>query len=175
MRARRIFFLGLGLALTPTLAKTYLIWPFPGSQGLESIRLAHWLYRWAPAALVAGALMAAVGFVGILRARRPAVPDPGSDAAPRQPRTLFWATVALIAALGIYAWTLRISAGTIFVPNLEPQFAGGTSEALPPETLVVAVRSGEVAKAYPIRLIAYHHQVTDTLDGEPIWVTYCTM
>src|SRR5262249_16838882 len=36
------------------------------------------------------------------------------------------------------------------------------------------VKNGE-AKAWPIRYILYHHQVQDTLDGEPILVTYCNV
>ena len=31
------------------------------------------------------------------------------------------------------------------------------------------------ARAYPIQLIGYHHQVCDTVGGKPIMVTYCTV
>jgi hypothetical protein len=31
------------------------------------------------------------------------------------------------------------------------------------------------SKAYPIQVIGYHHQVKDTLNGQPIMVTYCTV
>ncbi|MFX5562960.1 DUF3179 domain-containing (seleno)protein, partial [Acinetobacter baumannii] len=29
--------------------------------------------------------------------------------------------------------------------------------------------------AYPIQFIGYHHQVVDTVGGEPIIATYCTV
>src|SRR5205809_281567 len=41
--------------------------------------------------------------------------------------------------------------------------------------LVIGVKINNEAKAYPIRLLGYHHQVQDTLGGEPIMVTYCTV
>ena len=41
--------------------------------------------------------------------------------------------------------------------------------------LVIGVKINDEAKAYPIRFLGYHHQVQDTLGGEPIMVTYCTV
>lgn len=31
------------------------------------------------------------------------------------------------------------------------------------------------ASAYPIQFIGYHHQVRDTVGGQPVMVTYCTV
>jgi hypothetical protein len=39
----------------------------------------------------------------------------------------------------------------------------------------MGISGADTAKAYPIRLLAYHHQLHDELDGTPIWVTYCSM
>jgi len=41
--------------------------------------------------------------------------------------------------------------------------------------LVIGVVSNHEAKAYPIQLIGYHHQVRDTVGNTPIMVTYCTV
>lgn len=41
--------------------------------------------------------------------------------------------------------------------------------------LVITVERKGDARAYPIELIGYHHQVLDTIDGEPVMVTYCTV
>jgi hypothetical protein len=38
--------------------------------------------------------------------------------------------------------------------------------------MVLAVRSGAQARAYPIRAMAYHHLVNDTLGGVPLVATY---
>jgi hypothetical protein len=41
--------------------------------------------------------------------------------------------------------------------------------------LVIGVVSNNEAKAYPIQIIGYHHQVRDTIGNTPIMVTYCTV
>jgi hypothetical protein len=38
--------------------------------------------------------------------------------------------------------------------------------------MVLAVRIGDEAAAYPVRQLAYHHLVEDDLDGVPIVATY---
>jgi hypothetical protein len=38
--------------------------------------------------------------------------------------------------------------------------------------MIIAVRFGNDARAYPIREMAYHHVVNDVVDGVPIAVTY---
>ena len=46
---------------------------------------------------------------------------------------------------------------------------------VPNRALVLGVYINDEAKAYPIEIIGYHHQVRDTVGGEPIMVTYCTV
>jgi hypothetical protein len=41
--------------------------------------------------------------------------------------------------------------------------------------LVIGVVVNEEAKAYPIQLLGYHHQVMDTIGGKPAMITYCTV
>jgi hypothetical protein len=41
--------------------------------------------------------------------------------------------------------------------------------------LVIGVSINGQSKAYPIELIGYHHQVRDTLAGQELMVTYCTV
>jgi len=40
--------------------------------------------------------------------------------------------------------------------------------------VVGVVRNGE-ARAYPVQFIGYHHQVQDTVGGEPVLITFCTV
>jgi hypothetical protein len=37
---------------------------------------------------------------------------------------------------------------------------------------VIAISVDGVARAYPIRIISYHHIINDTLAGEPVVATY---
>ena len=38
--------------------------------------------------------------------------------------------------------------------------------------MVLGVRLGQESRAYPVRILAYHHLVNDVVAGEPIVVTY---
>ncbi|MCP3963561.1 MAG: DUF3179 domain-containing protein [bacterium] len=159
---KTIFFLGLVLALGPTLVRYYLTWPLPGSQDLDSIGWAYGLGKVAPVTEVLGFLVALVGLVAVVRSRK-------------SWKTLLWVGLICLVALGLHRVTVKYSAPAVFEPFELVEFARGTSEALPPETLVMGVASGGQAKAYPLRLLAYHHRLEDELDGEAIWVTYCSM
>ncbi len=159
---KTLFIVGLLVALGPSLVRYYLIWPLPGSQELESIRLAYLLGKVTWATEILGAVLAVVGLLGVIRG------------GPSR-RTLIWVGAACLAAVGLYVLTVQGSAASIFQPFSEVSFGRGTSDELPAETLVMGITSGSTAKAYPIRLLAYHHRLEDDLDGEPIWVTYCTM
>lgn len=162
MRARSLFFPGIAVLLLPTVAYLYLLWPFPGSQGLDSAGVLYQLHRWLRPLQIAGGLLAAVGLVGIWRAR------PG-----RRLWTGVGAALALVVA--VLFGTDSMAAPKVFQAPATIAFAPGLSEALPDTTLVMGVVAGSEAKAYPIRLLAYHHRLEDTLGGEPAWVTYCTM
>lgn len=46
---------------------------------------------------------------------------------------------------------------------------------IPQKKLVLGYALNGEASAYPIQLIAYHHQVLDTIGDQPIMVTYCSV
>ncbi len=161
-RSKILFLVGLATALGPSLLRHYLTWPLPGSQELESIRWAYLLGKVTWASEISGAAAAAVGLLGIVRHHQ-------------RRKTLVWFAAASLLAIALYMMTSKGSAAEIFRPTTEVKFARGASEELPPETLVMGITAGAEAKAYPIRLLAYHHRLDDELDGQPIWVTYCTM
>lgn len=60
----------------------------------------------------------------------------------------------------------------MFHPLDRPVFAAASASKLDPAEQVIAVRFGTTARAYPIRIISYHHIVNDVLDGVPIAATY---
>jgi hypothetical protein len=43
------------------------------------------------------------------------------------------------------------------------------------DRLVMGVEVNGSARAYPLQFIGYHHQVRDTVGGQPIMVSYCTV
>lgn len=60
----------------------------------------------------------------------------------------------------------------MFHPIEAPQFASAEKAKVDPDDMVIAVRVNGARRAYPIREMAYHHVVNDTLGGEPIAATY---
>jgi Protein of unknown function (DUF3179) len=71
---------------------------------------------------------------------------------------------ATMARLNYFEW--------MFHHLRTPGFEDARSSKLDPAEMVLAVRFGEDARAYPIREMAYHHVVNDVVGGVPIAVTY---
>ena len=62
---------------------------------------------------------------------------------------------------------------TPFVPLDQPAFlTASETDYLPDEDLVLGLEWMGEARAYPIRMLTYHHIVNDTIDGRPVLVTY---
>ena len=157
-----LFLFGLFLLLVPKSILSYLLMPFPGSQTLDSITTVYYLGRIVPFIQLAGLALTAYGFFVVLRSRKSTIGVIG---------TIAIGGLAVSALYGLQ----RVDAPAMFEEPETISFAHGTSEALPGSTIVMGISGTNSAKAYPIRLLAYHHRLTDELDGIPIWVTYCSM
>ena len=82
------------------------------------------------------------------------------------------AIVFVVLALG-GAFLARVNIYELMFHHLDnPQFESAASAKLDPEDMVIAIRVEGVDRAYPIREMAYHHVVNDTVGGEPIAATY---
>lgn len=77
---------------------------------------------------------------------------------------MFSAAAAVMVRLNYFEW--------MFQPIRRAGFTSARDIKLPDSEMVMAVRMGDDARAYPIRQMAYHHVLNDTVDGEPIVVTY---
>jgi len=63
--------------------------------------------------------------------------------------------------------------GRGFVPLDDPTFlAAQETEYFGDEELVLGVEFAGEVRAYPVRMLRYHHIVNDTVGGEPLLVTY---
>ena len=64
-------------------------------------------------------------------------------------------------------------AGRGFVPLDNPLFiAADETDYFGDEDLVLGVEFAGEVRAYPVRMLRYHHVVNDTVGGEPLLVTY---
>jgi hypothetical protein len=60
----------------------------------------------------------------------------------------------------------------MFHPVVNAQFEPESSSKLDAKEMVLTVRYGDDARAYPISQMAYHHILNDVVGGVPIAVTY---
>ncbi len=71
---------------------------------------------------------------------------------------------AVMARVDYFEW--------MFHPVNAPGFQSAQRAQLDAGEMVLAVRFGNDARAYPVREMAYHHVVNDVVSGIPIAVTY---
>jgi hypothetical protein len=71
---------------------------------------------------------------------------------------------AVMARVDYFEW--------MFHPVAAPGFESAENIKLDPAQMVMAVRFGGDSRAYPIRAMAYHHVVNDTVGSVPVAVTY---
>ena len=71
---------------------------------------------------------------------------------------------AVMARLNYFEW--------MFHPIADPQFLAQSGSKLDAKEMIMAVRLGADARAYPISQMAYHHVLNDVVNGVPIAVTY---
>jgi hypothetical protein len=60
----------------------------------------------------------------------------------------------------------------MFAPMSGATFVAVAGAPLPADDVVMTVRVGEAARAYPVRVMAYHHVLNDELGGVPLVITY---
>jgi hypothetical protein len=68
-----------------------------------------------------------------------------------------------------------MAADAMFQQPKQLLLVGANENKIDSNRLVVGVSINNDAKAYPIRLLGYHHHIQDTVGGRPILVTYCTV
>ena len=75
----------------------------------------------------------------------------------------------------VYAFNFKFLADKMFYQPKEKLFATAQTDTTSKSKLIIGVNINNEAKAYPIEIIGYHHQVRDTVGGQPVMVTYCTV
>jgi Protein of unknown function (DUF3179) len=74
------------------------------------------------------------------------------------------AAAAVMSRLNYFEW--------MFHPIDSPRFEAESASKLDGKEMILAVRYGDDARAYPISQMAYHHILNDVVGGVPIAVTY---
>ncbi len=156
---RKLFYVGVvGIALYEIL-KVYFIMPMPGSQEMNSIDLAYFLhiYRWY--FRVCFAIMIVLGLQRAFQVKYKGIPI----------------LVLVVALFIVYTFNFQMLAEKMFKQPENLTFKPKSESVLTDSSLVIGVAFNGVAKAYPIRLLSYHHQVQDEIGGKRMVITYCNV
>lgn len=155
---KKLFWLGtIGLIAFEVL-NVYFIMPMPGSQRMNSIDTAYFLYQWRWLFRGVFGLMIVAGLFK----------------APWKRKWLLVFPLVLIGAI-IYLANFKMAADAMFRQPQQLLLADAGNNKVDPDRLVLGVSVNGQAKAYPIQFLGYHHHVQDTVAGKAILVTYCTV
>jgi len=153
-----MFWFGLIGLLLFEIANVYFIMPMPGSQQMNSIDLAYFLYKWR---WIFRGLFAAMIFIGLFRSQW-------------KRKWLLFFPIAIVAVV-IYMANFVMAADAMFKQPKQLLLVSAGSNKVDSNRLVIGVSINGEAKAYPIQYLGYHHHIQDTVGGKPIMVTYCTV
>lgn len=152
----------LTLLFLQELARVYLVMPFPGSQELDLVQLAYGLDRYA--LVIRLLLLGSIGGVVWHRVRT------------QQKVRKIWLGVFLaIYALLYVGISTQMTAESMFREPIVKRFAVAGLDSAQAEKIVMGIVINGEEAAYPIQFLGYHHQVRDTVGGQPVLVTYCTV
>ena len=155
---KKFFYIGVISLILFEFLNVYFIMPLPGSQRIRSIDFAYFLYTWRWAFRGVFSLILLIGFLKAFQASK-------------------WFTLAgiLLVLSTIYVINFEMAADSMFYQPKDLLMKNAQSNKVEKNRIILGIELNGKAKAYPIALIAYHHQVLDTIAGKPIMVTYCSV
>jgi hypothetical protein len=155
---KNLFYVSLASLVLFEVANVYFIMPMPGSQDLPSLDTAYFLHTWRWAFRLGLGLLAGLGLARGRWANQ-------------------WLPAGLVAVWAVvaYVFNFQVSADHMFYLPGQVLLKPAAANQIDSNRLVLGVALGGAARAYPIQLIGYHHQVLDTVAGRPVMVTYCTV
>jgi hypothetical protein len=160
--SRLFLIIGIVLLLLTEILRVYFIMPFPGSQHSDSIDWAFFIEKYKWLLRIAGLILIAGPAFRIFSAKK------------RMPKILLSVFVILYGII-FFFFNFRFEADKMFYqPNVK-NFSGINGNTIDSNKLIIGIEINGVARAYPIQLIGYHHQVRDTVGNTPVMVTYCTV
>ena len=140
------------------MVKAYLLMPMPGSQEQNLLPVVYFLYERRWLLRIIFALMMIAGFKDVFQRRK-------------------WIPVffLLVAAAGIYFADHMMAADVMFRETDHLVLKGKAENKVNDSSLVICVKNGNETRAYPVQFVYYHHKVFDTIAGQAVLVTYCSV
>ena len=155
---KKLFYLGLMGLLLFEICNVYFIMPMPGSQKMNSIEAAYFLYRWRWFFRIFFSCLILYGYIksGWKHKWVPLIP------------------IVIVGIIVCYT-NFVMAADHMFHQPAKVAMEDRIHSHIDSNRLVIGVVLNGEAKAYPIQYLGYHHQVQDEISGQPVMVTYCTV
>ena len=162
MKRTLLLVFGLMFLFAVEIMRVYFIMPFPGSQKSNTIAIAYFISKYVWWLRLVGLLML-IPLVWYAFGH-----------------TRLWKKITLAFFLFLfgavfYLVNFRFLADKMFYQPKNKVLATVSDNKVDSSKLVIGITINGQSKAYPIEVIGYHHQVADTVGGQPVMVTYCTV
>ncbi len=155
---KKLFYFGIIFLILFEIANVYFIMPMPGSQKMESLDIAYFLYNWRW-------LFRVLFILAILF---------GIKHAFSSSKWMVLTSIVLVSGIA-YACNYVMAADSMFKQAGSIVFKSSSDSKFETGRLILGISLNGESKAYPIQFLGYHHQVRDSIGGKPIMVTYCTV
>jgi len=159
---RFLLITGLLILFAAEILRVYFIMPFPGSQHENTIGLAYWINNNIWWVRILALVLIISPLISVFKNGK------------------IWKKIVLSLVLIFYGvvfffFNYRFEADKMFYQPKQKLFVTASTDTTNKNKLVIGVAINGEAKAYPIQIIGYHHQVMDTIGNSPVMVTYCTV
>jgi len=153
---------GMLILFAAEILQVYFIMPFPGSQKANTIDIAYFLHNYIWYIRIIALVLVVAGLINSFFRWK------------KWPKIIF-VILAFLYCFIFYKVNFKFLADKMFYQPKNKSLVDISSNKVTSDKLVVGVTLNGQSKAYPIEIIGYHHQVQDTIGGEPVMVTYCTV
>src|SRR6187402_1050693 len=136
---KKLFYLGIVSCCVFEILNVYFIMPMPGSQQMNSIDVAYFLYSYRWFFRIFYILLIVAGLFNAFQSKRKWIP-----------------ALALLVALGVgYVFNFYMNAESMFKQPSVLAFKSKAENVLNDSTIIIGVEYNGEAKAYPMRFLTY--------------------
>jgi uncharacterized protein DUF3179 len=155
-------FIGILILFAAEILQVYFIMPFPGSQKANTIDIAYFIHNYILYIRILAIILIVIGLYNSFS------------------HWIKWKKILFVAVMLFYGFifymvNFKFLADKMFYQPKNKNLVSVSDNRVTSDKLIVGVTINNQSKAYPIEIIGYHHQVQDTVGGEPVMVTYCTV
>lgn len=162
MKRSLLLITGFIILLATEILRVYFIMPFPGSQKSDTIQIAYFISNYIWWIRAVGLIIFIPPMIYVFRNSK-------------WWRKILLALFVLLYGFVFYMFNFKFLADKMFYQPRTKVLATVAANKVDSTKLVIGVNIKGEAKAYPVEIIGYHHQVVDSVGGEAVMVTYCSV